>query len=172
MLQRRQSAIQYTTSRKHRLKLFQLVKLIATLLKIGLILLPVLIPLLSHSQAAQNPGRVAVSVDSVTGLPLLLLVHCLVFVVNQIGSKGQLVEALWENTTKSVQEVQTRRHTIIVLEEELGNYERKAILQQEMAAAEAVSEEHRKETFRIDGDQERENRDLQVLRDELLTTSE
>ncbi|MCJ1430717.1 hypothetical protein MMC27_000067 [Xylographa pallens] len=126
-----------------------------------------------HSQAAQNPGKVAVSVDSVTGLPLMLLTHRLMFVVNQIRSKGQLVEDLVENTTKIVQEVQARRQTISRLEEELHNDdtpdERKVVLQQEIADTEAISEERRKEMFSIDDDQERESRDLQILRAEFLT---
>ena len=129
-----------------------------------------------HSQAVQNPGKFAVSADSVTGLPLLLLTHRSVFVMNQIRSKGQLVEVLVENTTKSVQEVQARREIISGLENELENDdtsdERKAILRQEIADAEAILEEHRQEMFRIDDDQERENRDLQVMREEFLATLE
>ncbi|MCJ1395161.1 hypothetical protein MMC18_008042 [Xylographa bjoerkii] len=129
-----------------------------------------------HSQADQNPGIVAVSTDSTTGLPLLLLTHRLVFVMNQIRSKGQLVEVLEQNTTKSVQELQARRKTISDLEEELGNDdtsdERRAILRQEIAEAEAALKEHRQEMFRIDDDQERENQALKLMREELVTTLE
>ncbi|MCJ1381598.1 hypothetical protein MMC17_004709 [Xylographa soralifera] len=127
-------------------------------------------------EAEQRPGRVVVVADSTTNLPILLLTHRLVYLMNQIRSKGQLVDILAENTPIIVQEVIARRQTITNLEAELErediSAEQRALLEQKKADAETALDEPRKKLFRIDEDQEREKRDLVFVREEFLNTIE
>ena len=114
--------------------------------------------------------------DTATNLPMLLLTHRLVDIMNQIRYKSRHAADLREEIVKSFRDVQATEQTISLIEEELKDEditdERKVLLEQRKADAELSVQTRRKEWFSMDDDEEKEKRDLKLIREKFLSTIE
>ncbi|MCJ1281843.1 hypothetical protein MMC26_001166 [Xylographa opegraphella] len=129
-----------------------------------------------QSQDEQKAGRVVVVADRTTGLPMLLLTHRLVHIMNLIRSRDGNVEALTKKLTRICREENTTEQSVSQIEEELGNEdvleEQRTLLEQRKADAASASEERRKKMISVYDEEVSETRDLKHLREQFLSTIE